>query len=340
MSWRSYGGTSKNDNLQNISIGTLVADSLLLRQNYATEFTVQGSMQVLGDVTVQGNSNFHRDIIITENDLFANRDVYIKRKLYFGRTSQDGAAQAGYSFIYGGSNQIGVNTTTPYTSFDITDVTGSDNILTVRSQTSINRNIIAENNARHGIISYTKDDVNTAYASIQFYNHSTINNQISSSNVIQAPDSIIQHKWFSNKNAGILDIQGGYIHMDSSCVVISPRGYSEDIPNYFNESAIIYDYNQHLYLFDNYNTSSSYTGNALSLISQDTSSNTFLNITTPGKIGLAIGGGAFPYDNTRAMGTIGVKLQDTYHPIQTMVNGTNPLYYKNTLGINTFRRNR
>ena len=336
MSWRSYGGTSKNDNLQNISIGTLVADSLLLRQNYATEFTVQGSMQVLGDVTVQGNSNFHRDIVITDSDLFANRDLYIKRNLYFGRTNQDGPAQSGYSFIHGGSNQIGVNTTTPYTAFDITDVTGSDNILTVRSQTSINRNIIAENNARHGIISYTKDDINTAYSSLQFFNRATINNQISSSTAVQVPDAIIQNKWLSNKNAGILDLQGGYIHMDSSCVVISSRGYSDDIPNYFNEAAIIYDYNQSLYLFDDYNKSSSYAGNALSLISKDTSSNTFLNIATPGKIGLSIGGGAFPYDNTRAMGSIGLKLQNDYSPIQTMVSGTNPLYYKNTLGINTY----
>ena len=335
--WRSYGGTNKNDNLQNISIGTLVADSLLLRQNYATEFTVQGSMQVLGDATIQGNATIKRNFILGNgSDIFANRDVYINDKLYFGRTSDQGVAQYGYSFMHGGSNQIGVNTTTPYTTFDITDITGSDNVLTVRSQTSVNRNIIAENNARHGIISYTKDDANSTYSSIQFYNNATINNQISTGTAVQVPDSIIQYKWFTGPRKGILDIQSGYIHIDSSCTVISPRGYSEDIPAYFNEAAIVYDGNQSAYRYDEYNMDAAYSGNALSLIAKDNSSNTFLTIAAPSKIGLAIGGGAFPYDTTRAMGTIGMNLNNTYTPIQTIVSGTQPLYYKNTVGINTY----
>jgi hypothetical protein len=336
-SWRSYGGTNKNDNLQNISIGTLVADSLLLRQNYATEFTVQGSMQVLGDATIQGNATIKRNFILGNgSDIFANRDVYINENLYFGRTSDQGVAQYGYSFIHGGSNQIGVNTTTPYTTFDITDITGSDNVLTVRSQTAVNRNIIAENNARHGIISYTKDDVNSTYSSIQFYNNATINNQISTGTAVQVPDSIIQYKWFTGLRKGILDIQGGYIHLDASCTVISSRGYSEDIDNYFKESAIVYDSNNSTYRYDEYNMGAAYSGNALSLIAKDNSSNTFLTIAAPSKIGLAIGGGAFPYDTTRAMGTIGMNLNNTYTPIQTIVSGIQPLYYKNTVGINTY----
>jgi hypothetical protein len=124
--------------------------------------------------------------------------------------------------------------------------------------------------------------------------------------------------------------------MDSSCTVISSRGYSEDTSNYFNESAIIYDSNQTLYLYDDYNIGSSFSGNALSLISIDNNSNTFLNITTPGKNGLSIGGGAFPYDNTRSMGTIGLNNQNNYYPMQTIVSGNNQLYYKSTLGINTY----
>ena len=334
MSWKSYGGTNKTDNLQNISIGTLVADTILLRQNYATELTVQGSMQILGGITVNGNSTFLNNTINKE-DVFADKDLYINNKLYFGKKSDTGKAGAGYSFISGGSTLIGINTQSPSTSFDITDINNNDNVLTVRSQTNINRNVIAENINNHGIISYVKDDIYASISSLQFFNKSIIVNQLSNSNTNQTADSIIQHKWLSN-NTGILSLQGNNIRIDSSCVLISPRGYSDTITNYFNESALIYDNLSTPYLYNCYNKKYALSGNALSLISSDNSSNTFLNITSPNKYGLAIGGGAFPNDDARAFGTIGLNLQNNYYPIQTMVSSTNNIYYKSTIGINTY----
>ena len=46
------------------------------------------------------------------------------------------------------------------------------------------------------------------------------------------------------------------------------------------ETAVIYDICNNTYAYDVYDISGAYTGNALSLIAADNSSNTFLNIIT------------------------------------------------------------
>jgi len=91
-----------------------------------------------------------------------------------------------------------------------------------------------------------------------------------------------------------------------------------------------------------YDQPSCITGNALSLIANDLSSNTFLNITTPLDItgntkGIAIGGGSYPTDTNRSMGVIGwTDLAGTFQSAQTIISGSDPIKYKSTVGINTY----
>ena len=71
----------------------------------------------------------------------------------------------------------------------------------------------------------------------------------------------------------------------------------------------------------------------------DSSSNTFLHIKsqTPYK-GISIGGGAYPNDQTRSMGTLGYTdpSSNTYYAGQMIISGNNIIRNTVTTGINTY----
>jgi len=108
------------------------------------------------------------------------------------------------------------------------------------------------------------------------------------------------------------------------------------------ETLVVYDISYGTFLPLVYDQPSCITGNALSLIANDLSSNTFLNITTPLDVtgntkGIAIGGGAYPTDTNRSMGLIGwTDLAGTFQSAMTIVSGSDPIKYKSTVGINTY----
>jgi hypothetical protein len=111
-----------------------------------------------------------------------------------------------------------------------------------------------------------------------------------------------------------------------------------DIQHINNETVVIYDISSGIFFKNIYNNPSAITGSSVSLIANDTSSNTFMNIITPNKVGLAIGGGTYPNDNRRSMGTIGLTdSSGNYTPSQMIVSGNNILNYRSTIGINTFK---
>jgi hypothetical protein len=61
-------------------------------------------------------------------------------------------------------------------------------------------------------------------------------------------------------------------------------------------------------------------------------------ITTPNKNGLGIGGGAYPSDVDRSMGTVGLTdSSGQYTPVQMIVSGKEKIKNKTTTGINTFK---
>jgi hypothetical protein len=103
------------------------------------------------------------------------------------------------------------------------------------------------------------------------------------------------------------------------------------------ETLVVYDNSTNIFRPDIYNKPSIYNGTALSLISSDNSSNTFLQITTPSSKGWVLGGGVFPNDISRNMGTMGWKDNSgVYIPIQTFLSGNSLVNNRATVGINTF----
>jgi hypothetical protein len=102
------------------------------------------------------------------------------------------------------------------------------------------------------------------------------------------------------------------------------------------ETVVIYDISSGPYLKPIYQNSSETTGNALSLIANDSSSNTFMNILTPNSQGISIGGGVYPNDQSRSMGTIGWRDPSAnYTPSINIVSGTSHIRNKTTIGMNT-----
>jgi predicted acyltransferase (DUF342 family) len=330
--FRKYGGTQNYSKDNNITTNTLVCNNLVLRNNYVGTFTIDGGLEVSADshfgqnVDISGNltaqnvkinSGFvFSDLSINGNlEVFQNTTIEgylnVYDALYFG--------QGANSYLFGNQTQelLGLNTTDPQATLDIQGST--TNVLNVYSNQPTNRNIIAQNQNNHGIVVQTSD----ISSSIQFFNDTTISNT--------TPDAQIEY------------LEGGYLILDASNTQVysqfsivpstdSSLGYIK------NETAIIYDISSGKYLPKIYNTQTTEnTGNALTLVTTDTSSITFLNIITPLQKGLEIGGGVYPNDTSRSLGTLGYNDNSgNYIPFQNMVSGSSLVKLRATTGLNTY----
>ena len=239
-------------------------------------------------------------------------------------------------------------------------------VLSIRNSNNYIRNVIAQNIHKSGVVVDTSGNI----ASIGFYNgnvdnntatsvtnitsdtsngsinifaidnfiNSTNNNQINSNNntiiesnnnieIITRVDSII------NTDNDLI-ITTGNISKINSIVTVSNREINDQV---LNGTITIYDNSASVFLYDYYEDTSIKSGNAISLVSNDASSNASLNIITPNNNGLSIIGGAFPQDTTRSMGTIGIIQSDiSYIPSQVFVSNINQEKYRTSIGVNTY----
>ena len=318
-SWKQYGGIYRTDKYHNVSMGTLVADQLVLRQTASTRLTFDSSILVKGSIGCENNVDVTGNI--TGDSLFVKKNIYLNNKLYFGTNTPYDDSNETACYIYGSSTGIGINTKTPTSPFDITSTDAIANVLTIRSQATTNTNIIAQNNTTKGII------VNASNASsfIGFFNDTNIN-------VANVPDSKIQYN-----SGGILETVSNTVKLSPNVYVLNRGTRSGITTSIFDEPMIIYDSSQNNYLYEYYQNTNIKSGTGLTLAALNNNSNTFLRITTPNKLGLSIGGGANPYNNLLPMGTIGITDNGgNYYQNQMISRGTDLVKNKTTLGINTF----
>jgi len=339
-SWKQYGGIYKSDKLHNVGIGTLVADSVLLRQKNLTQFTVQGTINVSQDAIIQGQLNLSGNANLSR-DLYVSQNAYLSNKLFFGTTTPDPAST--YSYIFGNSQSstgtFGINTLTPSTVLDINGTV--QNVLAVRTSASAIRNILAQNSSSNGVTSQA--DNNSASIGFFYGNVATATNPNSSISAtsgntitITSKTAIINSSATSTINSlggNTVIYSTGSTNMTSKVVASNSGVYN----NILGELVTIYDTSNSVFLYDNYENSSAYTGTALTLVAKDNSSNTLLSIVAPNKGGLSIGGGTYAYDNTRTMGLLGpTSVAGTFIPSQLIVSGNNLVKYRTTTGINTY----
>ena len=358
--WRQYGGIN---NLDNSRYGKIIADEIILKNGYNGDLNINGNLNVgniIGYSLITNNLSINNDITIsgnitTNNNAIFNGDVNLNGNTNINGTlifnsglSTKGNLDVGLNINIGNDasingniylknnyiiddlSGIGINTS-PIATLDIS----GNNIqsLNVFSNNDSTFNIIAQNKNYQGIIT----TANTISSSIQFYNDTSINNNILLPFTNNIADSEIKYT-----TGGNLDINASNnLTIGSKLSIIPDIQYNENIIKHtsLSETTIIYDTSSNVYLPSIYNNNTTNTGNALTLLASDTSSNTFLHIKSqyPYK-GLSIGGGVYPLDETRSMGTIGYTdpLTNTYNNGQIIISGNTNIYNTITTGINTY----
>ena len=238
-------------------------------------------------------------------NIIADRDVLVGRLLDF----------SGGSFLYSSGNALGLNTMTPVAALDIS--TNFINGIIVSSSNQQNENILAQNGQNKGI--RLGVDLSSAYMA---FNYDTP--------IPGVPDGSISYT------------SGGYLSIDVSknVNVSCPLTVSlKDNHTQFRSSVFtVYDISQSMFFGNIYQNREAYTGLAAAFVADSNSSNVFTFMGTPMGEGMYIGGGAYPVDTERAMGTLGLTdSSGTYNPAQVIVSGDPTSQVLTTTGINTYK---
>lgn len=316
QSWRKHGGLGKMEKMNNLTVTSVVTDTFTVRE-IAQEFQVS-ALSVYGDANIRQNVNVLQDVS-------CNRNLFIGENAYFGDTINMGTVP--YVTLKGqfvnNERRIGINNSgLPTATLDITG--DSISSIVVNTSSTTNRNILCKQVNDCGI-ALSSDTVDS---SIHFYNALGDDTGLTNST--------------SNPGASIKYLRSGQTLSISECIdtqVLSKLLVSNrhTPTNLFNETAIIYDISAGLFNSHIYNNGS-VQGNALSLVAQDNSANTLLNITTPNKNGVNIAGGSYPGDVDRSMGTLDVSnvmYNVQTNPAQMIVSGKDKSRFPKTIGFNT-----
>jgi len=163
-SWKQYGGIYRTNKFHNFSIGTLVADDILLRQKYSGEFEVLGSINVQETVFAAGieiKSNNNLILDLSTNSIFYS-------KLYFGDSTNN--ANLSTDYLTGGTGGIGINTNDASGTLHVVGQSGNNHDLVVSSENPQSSSILTKNMTDKGI-RVVATDVSSA---LLFYNDNTV----------------------------------------------------------------------------------------------------------------------------------------------------------------------
>jgi len=346
MSWKKYGGVKSLENMNNITVQNIVTDTFTVRQAFLNLITIDGRLVVTGETDLQGGLNVDKSVTIHENltvygtvDISTNtlvtgnlvvintlntRNTNVSENLFVQGNIYLNPAKD--TFIYGKSSKVGINTNNPQATLDISGAFNES--IHVKTSQIINKNILARNKNNQGIVLLS--DASGAY--VEFFTETPIPS--SNNNVVFNDLNYVADASMSYHKGGILELNTKTDLLFSSSVIMNKKNSCGHL---LQESAVIYDIPAGTYFYNVYNKPNVKTGNALTLLANDNSSNTFLNITNYNKQGAAFGGGAYPNDLSRNMAIIGVlDISGTLTPHQMIVSGNSTVKTKATVGFNTF----
>jgi photosystem II stability/assembly factor-like uncharacterized protein len=348
-SWKQYGGIYNYERSSNINTDTLTVNTLLFKESINGNFDICGQMHVTGNavfdtsifvngntylnknvdigtigavppyqLNVYNNTTFYRSVVftsdfVTQGNIDSNKNVNVKNNVVIGNILyfDNGNSQ----FIYGNTSGLGINTMTPTAGLDIS--TNLIRGINIQSSQTVNENILAQNNQNKGII--LGADLSNTY--IQFFNDHTVSSNI--------PDATITYQ-----KGGVLSIDVSNNINLLATTSVSNRNTTDHVNG---ETFVVYDTSSGIYITDKY-VNNTQMGTGISVIGKDSSSNTFIRLTTPNRVGTAIGGGVYPEEMNRSMVVIGLTdSSGTITPAQTIVSGKNILKYHSTTGINTLK---
>ena len=341
MSWKKYGGIQQLEKAKHLNVNSVATDKLTIRENYEGNFGIAGNLSVSKDIDLSGNLEVSGNLVVGGNvafqaeinpgrirvDEFMNvpGTSLLQDKIYFVDLSDDQINVADLSnnvFLFGTDTNIGVNHSAPAY---VLDISGSHSqMLRVKAQHDEVRNVMTENKDGYGIVF----DVDSSKNTIEFRHASTevasVNYDPSGTLTIAAPENVV------------LQTQQ-FVFKKESTEPITHHATMTVYDNTVHPEAYV----SHVDIAE-----STTTGTALQLVSQDVSSNTFLSVVNRHEVGWKFGGGVYPHDSQRNLGTLGwtdtcsnhyVFDESRYVPVQNMVSGSSLVKTRGTLGINTYQ---
>ena len=163
MSWKQYGGIRKNDKLNNLALGTLVADDIILRQVKVTthifedtivakkDIQIHRNLDVSNNVDVSGELVVHKNIYTPNYVIGTNKDISLN--------FEDGGDYRAYISADVNNQYIGIGTNKPNAFFDISSTTVDS--FAVRNNLPYIRNILTQNENNSGIAVDTSDNISS-----------------------------------------------------------------------------------------------------------------------------------------------------------------------------------
>jgi predicted acyltransferase (DUF342 family) len=373
-SWRQYGGKSANDYYETLNVGTVIADRFLTRNTSAITNTFD-NINVLGESIIQNTAQFGANMFGKFN-LYVSNDVFINKRLYFGTDLSGSFNEGDRTYMFGNTKNIGINTLTPNTTFHISGleyniltvdttqpyirniigqnvnkygvvVGASDQASFISFYNDSGNNTISTNKA-DSIIQYTRDsslnitgkkaiDLSASTVKTNFDSGYSIMDSSGVKFNINQPYNIIYSNGAYN-NSVLINASGQFYDTSGSIIMSAKSGKIRfNAINTELTSAVSYDSSNVTYLYDAYDISNVSTGDAMTLYAKDTSSNTLLKALSTLNMGMVMGGGAYPYDLSRSLATIGlIDVSGKILSGQTIVSGNNVTRYLTTTGINTY----
>ena len=183
MSWKQYGGIRKNDKINNMGIGTIVADDIILRQVKVTTHIFDDTIVAKKDIKIHRNLDVSQNVDIS-GDLVVHQNIYgLNYVLNTNRDISLNIEKAGGFRSYISSDIykdcIGIGTNKPYAFVDISSV--EIDSFAIRNNQPYIRNILTQNQNNSGIVLDTNGDT----AGIRFFHRDVSNtNAVPISNII------------------------------------------------------------------------------------------------------------------------------------------------------------
>ena len=265
-SWRKYGGLNRPDAQNRFTVGTIVADEVLLREQVAGEFRIQGT------ATIEQELYALSDFIVDRNSLFKN-DISVNN---FAQVNKLALGNSVVNYFTGNETGLAVNHNDAISTVDIKGFDASQNwILRAKSTGPEVYNILAETQQNTGVIAGS----NPSETYIQFF--SDLNPVTYDRTSVAKVGYTVQQDGSTQFNI----VSDSLVFADALQQVFLFDAYER--PDVFSGIS--------LQLKSNYDV-----GKPVS------KSNTFARITGRDGEGLALGGGLYPLDETKEYSFIGI----------------------------------
>lgn len=326
-SWKKYGGKDKFENMNNLTVNTLVCENFVMRSQYFGDWKFTGSLDVAQDAIVRGNfysyknADFSGNVIIRgkltvvgtdiSGSLSISEDIIVKRNIFLGPDT------APKSIVSGTDNKVGINIQNTDLGATL-DICGNiERTIDIHAYVPNNKNVIARNMYDQGVTV----NVEPSRAYIDFYVDNSMNLTT------------------ENRGGRILYEPGGFLTIDvsSGFRVLPTAIFSNNLSDVAlgKEAVAIFDNpeNASPYLYYYYNDLNYNSGDATNMVSVDYSSNVFLTMLNRGGEGLAVGGGYLP--GNMIMGSLAlVDRNDIKHSAMNIISGNLNKQLRTAIAVN------